>query len=184
MSFTWSLSCPALFLNLYSSQCLGISTEERPKGKVRLTVLLSVTCWQPEWNALWVGRLGLLDVTACLLSLPVDCAATSPSLQTLDWGALSGFLATKTICIYIYLIFQNMWCNFTFQKHSESPYFHQLHFFPSWSSIPLEKSHMFQTLPLFLLLLENEWLLLYPMLYKSHSFKISLFVEAIITEWE
>lgn len=100
MSFTWSLSCPVLRSVQISSQCLGISIKERPKGKVRLTVLLSSLVDSLSETLCGQGCLGLLVLMSCLLYLPVYCAVISPSLHTFDWGTLSGCLATKIdICI-------------------------------------------------------------------------------------
>lgn len=148
MSLTWSLSCPALSLHL--EQYFGIPTENGPRGKIRLKVLLSRTSWHFERKTLWVGESRPLGCNNTLDSLVCHQAAAFPSFQTFDWGSQSDFLATKTIYAFIWSFKTHNMIS-SFRKIVKSPtssnYFIRLKFY-SVERWVLNESCMFQTFPL------------------------------------
>lgn len=107
-----ALPFPSIYI---SSQYSGISTKERPRGKVRPKVL-SITCWQLEWNALWVCAFGtfeckgMLGLSACVLCYGFP---TASDIWLGHWVWISSYSDN----IYSYLIIQNMWCDFKFKKN-------------------------------------------------------------------
>lgn len=154
MSFTWSLSCPVLSLSLDQFSVSRHFHQGKTKRKNQTHSSSFITCWQLEWNTLWVGvpvTFGsnvMFALSACVLCC--DFPITSDI-----WLGHSVWLSSYEDR-YMYL---NMWCNFKFQKNSESPYFHQLLFFYVEVLFHL-KSHMFQTLPLFFLNNPEKWMTL------------------------